>query len=46
MTTLRSAGNRHKVVVVGMGKRGMHHAAAFRQSARFELVGMCEPDAL
>jgi len=45
MTTLRSAGNRHKVVVVGMGKRGMHHAAAFRQSARFELVGMCEPDA-
>jgi predicted dehydrogenase len=36
---------RYKVVVVGMGKRGMHHAAAFKGSARFELVGICEPDA-
>ena len=36
---------RHKVVVVGMGKRGMHHAAAFKQNARFELAGICEPDA-
>jgi predicted dehydrogenase len=37
--------SRYKVVVVGMGKRGMHHAAAFKQSGRFEVVGICEPDA-
>ncbi len=36
---------RHKVVVVGMGKRGMHHAAAFKGNPRFELAGICEPDA-
>ena len=33
----------YRVVVVGMGKRGMHHAAAFAANPRFELVGICEP---
>ncbi len=30
----------YKVIVVGMGKRGMHHAQAFQASDRFELVGI------
>jgi len=34
---------RHKVVVVGMGKRGMHHASAFKANPRFELLAICEP---
>jgi predicted dehydrogenase len=34
----------HRVVVVGMGKRGMHHAAAFAANERFELVGICDID--
>ena len=29
----------HRVVVVGMGKRGMHHAAAFQANPRFEVAG-------
>jgi len=32
---------RYRVVVVGMGKRGMHHAAAFAANPRFELAGVC-----
>lgn len=35
---------KYKVVVVGMGKRGMHHAAAFKASGRFEVVGICDID--
>ncbi len=35
----------YKVVVVGMGKRGMHHAAAFKANTRFELAGICDIDA-
>ena len=31
--------SRYRVVVVGMGKRGMHHATAFAANPRFELVG-------
>lgn len=31
----------HTVLVVGMGKRGRHHAAAFRADPNFELVGVC-----
>ena len=31
---------RYKVVVIGAGKRGMHHAAAFAANPRFELVGV------
>ncbi|MFB3825936.1 MAG: Gfo/Idh/MocA family protein [Bryobacteraceae bacterium] len=36
---------RYKVVVVGMGKRGMHHAAAFQANGRFEVAGVCDIDA-
>ncbi|HET8549054.1 MAG TPA: Gfo/Idh/MocA family oxidoreductase [Bryobacteraceae bacterium] len=35
---------KYRVVVVGMGKRGMHHAAAFQANHRFELAGICEKD--
>jgi len=31
---------RYRVVVAGMGKRGVHHAAAFAANPRFELVGI------
>ncbi len=33
---------RYKVVVVGMGKRGTHHAQAFQANDRFELVAVCD----
>ncbi|MCC6862109.1 MAG: Gfo/Idh/MocA family oxidoreductase [Bryobacterales bacterium] len=33
---------KYRVVVVGMGKRGMHHALAFQANPRFELAGICE----
>jgi predicted dehydrogenase len=36
------ASNRgYKVVVVGLGKRGMHHAKFFKANPRFELAGIC-----
>ncbi len=35
----------YRVVVVGMGKRGKHHAAAFKNSPRFELAGIATRDA-
>ncbi len=31
----------YKVVVVGLGKRGMHHAKFFKANPRFELAGIC-----
>ena len=31
---------RYRVVVAGLGKRGMHHAAAFAANPRFELAGV------
>ena len=34
----------YRVVVVGMGKRGVHHAAAFAANPRFELAGICSRD--
>ena len=34
----------YKVVVVGMGKRGKHHAVAFKNSPRFELAGISTRD--
>src|SRR5215210_6786163 len=34
----------YRVVVVGMGKRGMHHATAFAGNLRFDLVGVCSRD--
>ena len=36
---------KYRVVVVGMGKRGMHHAAAFQANPRFDLAGICDVDA-
>ncbi len=38
------SGNKYKVVVVGMGKRGMHHASTFKANPKFELVGICDID--
>src|SRR5271157_4243975 len=35
---------KYKVVVVGMGKRGMHHAATFQANPRFEVAGICDID--
>jgi predicted dehydrogenase len=34
---------RYRVLVAGLGKRGRHHAVAFRNNPRFELVGIAEP---
>jgi predicted dehydrogenase len=34
----------YKVIVVGMGKRGMHHAAAFHANPRFKVAGICDID--
>ena len=36
--------DRYRVVVVGAGKRGMHHAATFQANPRFELAGICDID--
>ena len=36
--------HKYKVVVVGLGKRGLHHAAAFQANGRFEIVGLCDID--
>jgi len=36
--------NIYRVVVVGMGKRGMHHALAFQANGRFEVAGVCDVD--
>ena len=35
---------RYRVIVVGMGKRGVHHASAFASNPRFELAGICSRD--
>ena len=34
----------YSVVIVGMGKRGKHHAAAFAADPSFEVVGLCDID--
>ncbi len=39
-----ASGRVYKVVVVGMGKRGNHHAAAFKNNPRFELAGISTRD--
>jgi predicted dehydrogenase len=38
--------DKYRVVVVGMGKRGMHHALAFQANGSFELAGICDIDPL
>ena len=40
----REVMTRYRVVVVGMGKRGVHHATAFAANPRFELAGICSRD--
>jgi len=35
---------KYRVVVVGMGKRGLHHAQAFQANGRFQVVGVCDID--
>jgi len=37
--------DRYRVLVVGMGKRGMHHASAFHANPRFSVVGISDVDA-
>ncbi len=37
--------SKYRVMVVGVGKRGMHHATAFQANPRFEVVGLCDIDA-
>lgn len=39
-----SGEKKYSVVVVGLGKRGMHHADAFHNNDRFEIVGLCDID--
>ncbi len=36
--------SKYRVVVVGMGKRGMHHATTFHANPRFEVAGICDID--
>ena len=36
------SGKTYKVVVVGAGKRGKHHAAAFKANPRFEVAGLAD----
>ncbi|NOY80740.1 MAG: Gfo/Idh/MocA family oxidoreductase [Kiritimatiellaeota bacterium] len=40
--------DKYRTMVVGMGKRGKHHAFGFHANDRFEMVGICDivPDAL
>ena len=35
---------KYRVVVVGMGKRGKHHATAFNANPKFQVVGICDID--
>src|SRR5258706_3372635 len=37
--------SKYKVVLVGPGKRGGHHLAAFKKDARFEVAGIVDIDA-
>ena len=36
--------SKYKVLVVGMGKRGMHHATAFNANPKFQVTGICDID--
>src|SRR5258708_34472616 len=36
--------NKYRVLVAGMGKRGMHHATAFNANPHFQVVGICDID--
>jgi predicted dehydrogenase len=34
----------YRVLIVGMGKRGMHHAAAYHANPKFQVAGICDID--
>jgi predicted dehydrogenase len=34
----------YTVTIAGLGRRGIHHAQAFAQNPRFEIVGLCDID--
>ena len=36
--------SKYSVLVVGMGKRGMHHATAFNANPKFQVTGICDID--
>jgi predicted dehydrogenase len=36
--------SKYRVLVAGMGKRGMHHATAFNANSNFQVVGICDID--
>ena len=36
--------SQYTVLVVGMGKRGVHHATAFHSNPKFKVVGICDID--
>ncbi len=36
--------HKYRVVVAGVGKRGMHHALAFQANPVFEVTGICDVD--
>src|SRR5438552_13896816 len=36
--------NQYRVVIIGMGKRGLHHGTAFHANPRFKVVGICDID--
>src|SRR6266853_3255800 len=36
--------NQYTVVIIGMGKRGVHHATAFHANPRFKVAGICDID--
>ena len=44
MVSQRIMGQTYKVIVIGMGKRGLHHATFFKANPRFELVGISSRD--
>src|SRR6266571_4940628 len=36
--------SQYRVLIVGMGKRGMHHATTFKANPKFQVVGICDID--
>src|SRR5947209_14524538 len=37
--------SQYRVLIVGMGKRGMHHATTFKANPKFQVAGICDIDA-
>ena len=36
--------SKYKILVVGRGKRGMHHATTFNANPKFQVTGICNVD--